>query len=70
MPKLYSTGSLLVSFPTLWSRTQSGSRNSIYFMNNSCNQPPLGGACNGSHCCISRNGLGQEAAFGVMKVKG
>ena len=38
---VYSTGSILVSFPTQWSRMQSGSRNSIYFMNNSCDHPPL-----------------------------
>ena len=36
---MYSTGSIPVSFPTQWSRTQSGNRNSIYFMNNLCDRP-------------------------------
>ena len=46
---VYSIGSILVSFPTQWSRTLSGSRNSIYFMNNSCDRP-LDDNCS-TNCC-------------------
>ena len=37
----YSIGSRLVSFPAQWSGTQSGAKNLINFMNNSCDRPPL-----------------------------
>ena len=49
MHTAYSIGSRLVSFPVQWSGTQSGAKNLINFMNDSCDQPPLHSCIRGYH---------------------